>query len=40
MLRMETTCGCAESAYTREPILPGAKGEVVVNSTREGIPAL
>lgn len=30
ILRVETTCGCAKPAYTREPILPGAKGQVEV----------
>lgn len=30
ILRVETTCGCAKPAYVREPILPGARGEVAV----------
>lgn len=28
--RVSTSCGCAAPSYTREPVLPGKKGEVRV----------
>ena len=34
--RVNTSCGCTTPTYTREPILPGKKGKVIVRYSTVG----
>lgn len=34
--RVNTSCGCTTPTYTREPILPGKKGKVIVKYSTVG----
>ena len=36
ILRVDTSCGCVKSAFSRKPIAPGATGEVVVTFDPHG----
>lgn len=40
ILRVETTCGCAKPRYSKEPVMPGAKGAVGVTFYPEGHPGV
>ncbi len=36
ILRVDTSCGCVKSSFSRRPIAPGATGEVVVTFDPHG----
>lgn len=36
ILRVDTSCGCVKSSFSRRPIAPGATGEVVVTFDPRG----